>query len=59
MQKNTIVKISSILQCQKIPKGNTHKTRKQLFPNWKEQKTHHAQPRKHITKQKIEKKIRM
>ena len=41
MQKDTsvIVKISSILQCQKIPE----RLENHFFPNWKQQKTRFAQ----------------
>ena len=57
MQKDTIGIISSILQCQKIPEGIRIRLENHLFPNWKKQKTHLAQP-KHLKKQKkTEKKL--
>ena len=43
MLKNTIVEISSILQCQKYPKG-----RKLLFPQLETAKTYVAKPRTSI-----------
>ena len=39
----------------KNTRKDTHKSRKPIFPNWKQQKTHLSQRKK---KQKIEKKIR-
>ena len=38
MKKNTIVKISLFLQCQKIPEGISIKLGNHNFPNWKQQK---------------------
>ena len=39
MQKDTIVKISSILQCQKIPEGICIRLENYFFLNWKQRKT--------------------
>ena len=40
MQKDTNVEISSILQCQQIPKGMCIRLENYIFPNWEQQKTH-------------------
>ena len=45
MQKDVIIKISSILQCQKIPEGIRIRLENHLFPNWKQQKSHLGQPK--------------
>ena len=37
MQKDTILKISSILQCQKKPEGIRIRLEYHRFPNWKQQ----------------------
>ena len=38
MQKDNIVKISSTLQCQKIPEGIRIRLKNHFYPNWKQQK---------------------
>ena len=40
MQNDTIVKISSSLQCKTVRKGIHNKLENHFFPNWKQQKTH-------------------
>ena len=50
MQKDTIVKILSILQRQKITEGILVRLDNYYSPNWKQQKTHLSQPK---TSQKL------
>ena len=38
MEKDTIVEILSILQCQNIPEGIRIRLENHRFPNWKQQK---------------------
>ena len=38
MQKDTIVEISSIVECQKIPEGIRIRLKNHFSPNWKQQK---------------------
>ena len=58
MKKDIIVKISSILQCQKRPEKIRIRVENYLFPNWKQQKTHFAQPKTSQKSNNWEKKFR-
>ena len=55
MQKNTIVEVSSILQCQKIPKGICKRLENYFSPNVNSQKTHLGQQK--TSKNQLRKKI--
>ena len=59
MQKDTIVKILSILEFQKLPKVILIKLENHPFPNWEQQKTHLAQPKTSWKTEELKKKCQV